>query len=495
MLKLYNTLHKSVQTVKLIESGHLRMYSCGPTVYSYAHIGNFRTFLTADLLYRTALALGWKVTYVSNITDVGHLTEDDIADAGGEDKMAKALKSKEGEHFANVWDLARFYTEIFEADWQSMNMLQPTVRPRATEHMRGQILAIEKLIASGFAYETEDAVYFHVPSFEGYGKLSGNQNAEDLAEGVREIVIDSNKKDPRDFALWKKDDKHLMQWFSPFGWGFPGWHLECSVMAQSYLGDTIDVHAGGEDLIFPHHECEIAQSEALTGKTFSNYWMHTRFLMVEGEKMAKSKGNFFKLKDLIAPESEGGKGIDPMVLRYALISGQYGKNLNFTFENVKASAKILSRYQDTFAKIQQQSPAPPSDGADWITPKLADNYQQVLGAMCNDLNTPEALAKALDGLKLIGAQVDKMTQIQLRAAQEWFEKIAQLLGFLRFSNPEEASSDAQLVQAQALAIELDAARAQKDFDTADALRTQIQEMGYAVKTTKDGTIVSPQLNL
>ena len=310
-LRLHDTLTREVQTVEPVayaDDGRplLRFYSCGPTVYSYAHIGNFRTFLTADLVVRTAEALGWSVRYVSNVTDVGHLTEDDLADGGGEDKMARALASKDGERFETVWDLARHYTAALEADWQSLNLREPDLRPRATEHVREQIEAARALVEAGHAYETDDGVYFHVPSFPGYGRLSGNQDAEALA-GTRDVVRDDGKRDPRDFALWKKDPGHLMQWHSPFasgpaaGWGFPGWHLECSVMAQKYLGETIDLHGGGEDLRFPHHECEIAQAEALTGRPFSRYWVHTRFLQVEGEKMAKSAGNFLTVRDLTAP--------------------------------------------------------------------------------------------------------------------------------------------------------------------------------------------------
>ena len=275
VFRLHNTLTGEVDELQLIEPGHLKFYSCGPTVYSYAHIGNFRTFLTGDLIVRTAEAIGWKVTYVSNITDVGHLTEDSFVDSQGEDKMTRALKSKEGERFNNVWELAEFYEKAFEEDWNWMNLREPKVRPRATQHMREQILAAESLIATNHAYETPSGVYFDVESFKGYGKLSGNTQ-DSLREGVRDVVQDENKRRQADFALWKKDDKHLMQWFSPYGWGFPGWHLECSVMARAYLGDTIDLHGGGEDLIFPHHECEIAQSESLTGKTFCNHWTTAR---------------------------------------------------------------------------------------------------------------------------------------------------------------------------------------------------------------------------
>ncbi|MEM0964276.1 MAG: cysteine--tRNA ligase, partial [Bacteroidota bacterium] len=242
-LRLSDSLSRRVETIEPVahaDDGRplLRFYSCGPTVYSYAHVGNFRSFLTADLVVRTAEALGWAVRYVSNVTDVGHLTEDDVADASGEDKMAKALASKEGEAFANVWDLARHYTDALHADWHALNLREPDVRPRATEHVREQIQAVETLIERGHAYETDDGVYFHVPSFADYGKLSGNTDAEGLAVGAagasRTVVQDGGKRDPRDFALWKKDAGHLMQWHSPFaegpagGWGFPGWHLECS---------------------------------------------------------------------------------------------------------------------------------------------------------------------------------------------------------------------------------------------------------------------------
>ncbi len=327
--QLHNTLTRRVEPVEpAVRDGEgrplLRFYSCGPTVYSYAHVGNFRTFITADLVVRTAGALGWGVRYVSNVTDVGHLTEDDVADAGGEDRMAKALASKEGERFANVWDLARHYTAALERDWQALNLREPDVRPRATEHVRDQIVAVEKLIEKGHAYETADGVYFHVPSFPGYGRLSGNTDADRLDTGAaaasRAVVGDEDMSVPRVFAAWLKDAGHLMQWYSPFGWGFPGWHLECSVMAQHYLGETIDLHGGGEDLRFPHHECEIAQSESLSGQPFARQWVHTRFLLVGGQKMSKRLGNFLTVRDLTRPEADGGRAdwgapMDPLALR------------------------------------------------------------------------------------------------------------------------------------------------------------------------------------
>lgn len=492
---LYNSYTRTEEEVRPIEPNHLKFYSCGPTVYSYAHIGNFRTFLTADLIVRTAQALGWEVTYVTNITDVGHLTEDDRADAGGEDKMAKALKSKEGEHFANVWDLARYYTEAFIAEWQALNLREPTVRPRATEHMREQIQAVQKLIETGHAYETPDAVYFAVTSFSNYGKLSGNVDAGQLAEAVRDIVVDGNKRDPRDFALWKKDDKHLMQWFSPWGWGFPGWHLECSVMAMQYLGETFDVHGGGEDLTFPHHECEIAQSEALTGKTFANIWAHTRFLQVEGEKMSKSKGNFYRVRDLIAPESEGGKGYDPLVLRLALLAGHYGKPFNFTFQNLKDAAKLLRRYQETLNQVKKAIETNAS-GVDFLEGRLTKNYEAILGAMQNNLNTPEALALAHAGQKMIQGAALNLNQEAAKTALKWFEKVNALLGFI-FPETAQPDENEELDPAQevanGLAVALDVARAAQDFAQADALRAELQSKGFEVMTTKEGTKVRKKI--
>lgn len=497
---IYNTLSRQEVPLKTIQENYLTFYSCGPTVYSYAHIGNFRTFLTADLLIRTARALGWRVKYATNITDVGHLTEDDQADASGEDKMAKALRSKEGEHFVNVWDLARHYTKAFLSDWKSLNLLHEDaedesfriIRPRATEHIREQLIAIEKLIESGHAYETDDAVYFSVKSFPQYGQLSGNIDAEQLGEAVREdLVIDTNKRDPRDFALWKKDDKHLMQWYSPWGWGFPGWHLECSVMAMQYLGETFDLHGGGEDLTFPHHECEIAQSEALTGKPFANAWMHTRFLQVEGEKMSKSKGNFFTVRDLVAPETEGGKGYDPLALRLALMSGHYGKPFNFTFDHLKDMTKIVRRYQELDAQLDTLLATNPEDGKDFIGERLEKNYDDILNAMCDNLNTPQAIAFAHTGQKMIQGASNGFGKLAAISAKQWLTRVNALLGFIHYETPlqTEDKADPNLEKAQQLAQEIDAARANKDYTRSDELRALITEMGFEVLNTKEGTKV------
>ncbi len=477
-----------VKALQLLEPGHLRFYSCGPTVYSYAHIGNFRTFLTADLVVRTAEMLGWKVSYVSNITDVGHLTADDVADAEGEDKMAKALHSKEGEQFANVWDLAEHYAEAFKEDWRRMNMREPQVRPKATQHMQEQIRMIEELIEKGHAYETPTGVYFSVESFDDYGKLSGNRDQDRLQRAVREVVQDDNKRHPADFALWKKDDKHLMQWYSPWGWGFPGWHLECSAMAQAYLGDTIDLHAGGEDLVFPHHECEIAQSESITGKPFSNHWMHTRFLQADGEKMAKSTGNFYTVRDLV-----DGKEINPLALRYALIAVPYGKPLNFTLQGLKDASGNIERIREAEARIDEvlgegghlEEGAPNEE-----MQRLAD---EMLDAMCSDLNTSVAIAKALEGVKQIRMR-EQFGEAEAKAGAWFLHQVNDLLGIVRAETAEAQflpdHLDEPVVNGKTITEWIAArqeARAAKDFARSDAIRDELAAAGVELRDSPEGT--------
>lgn len=515
--RLYNALTRKVEPLEPSEQTDdgarlLRFYCCGPTVYSYAHIGNFRTFLTADLIVRTAAALGWEVNYVSNVTDVGHLTEDDTADASGEDRMAKALKSKEGEQFANVWDLARHYTEALMADWQALNLREPTIRPRATEHVREQIRAVEALLENGHAYETEDGVYFHVPSFPDYGKLSGNTDIEELAVGAaaesRDVVVDVEKRDPRDFALWKKDDAHLMQWYSPFGWGFPGWHLECSVMAQKYLGETIDLHGGGEDLRFPHHECEIAQAEAITGKPFARHWSHTRFLQVEGKKMSKRDGNFLTLHDLTASVDNGGRSdwgapVDPLALRLALISGHYGKPFNFTQAALKAAAKNIRRYQDAL-RITENALNENRHGNDRLGTQLQAAYSDALEAMCDDLNTPMALAAAYQGANAITGtnHILPLSYSSAQSASLFLSRISELLGivdqprpvpvrlgFARstgvaypFSVPNEFDE-----QVDSLIDQRAEARTSKDWTRADEIRDELEDLGVDIMDSPTGT--------
>lgn len=488
--RLFNTLTGKVEPLQLGDPGHLRMYSCGPTVYAYAHIGNFRTFLTADLVVRTAKAIGLKTTYVSNITDVGHLTEDDVADSSGEDRMSKALYSGEGRRFPNVWALADYYTGELCSNWLQLNLLEPDVRPRASQHMREQILAIQKLIETGHAYETENAVYFSVSSFPDYGKLSGNVNADQLEAGVRDVVIDSEKKDPRDFALWKKDDKHLMQWYSPWGWGFPGWHLECSVMAMQYLGESFDLHAGGEDLIFPHHECEIAQAESLTNQPFAKHWIHTRFLRVEGKKMSKSEGNYLVPAQLMASPEDGGEGIDPAALRLALMSGYYRKPYNFTMKHLRDSAGIVARYRKIADRALAAADVAPN-GSDEIQRALASSYESALSAMLDDLNTPKALAAALEGVKAV-ERSKTLTSADADQILDWLSQIDSLFGFIHaeaegMESPGTSVQDELSTTVESLIEERADARSRKDWARADEIRSELDAMGVELQDSAEGT--------
>ena len=494
IFRMYNSLTRSTEAIEPAQPGHLRFYACGPTVYSYAHIGNFRSFLTADLVLRTAKAIGWKTTYVTNITDVGHLAEDDIADAEGEDRMTKALRSKEGERFANIWDLARYYTNTLLSDWQALNLREPDVRPRATDHVAQQIRDVARLLEKGHAYETAQGVYFSVTSFPEYGKLSGNVLSSHLDEGVRDVVQDPEKRDARDFALWKKDPGHLMVWHSPWGWGFPGWHIECSTMAQAYLGASFDLHTGGEDNKFPHHECEIAQAECLTGKPFARYWLHTRFLQVEGEKMAKSAGNFFTVRGLVGPESEGGHSIHPLALRLALISGQYRKPLNFTFDQLQACAKHIQRFEEAM-DLAEHGIARGASGKNHLAEPLEELYERALDAMLDDLNTPEAIAASIEGAKLIVRSGQELSGGPAQSAKIWLDKINNLLGIVRQETlheppqtPEsDATEDLFSRQVEELLRQRAEARAQRDFRRADALRDQLDEMNVEIMDTPEDT--------
>lgn len=487
VFKLYDTMSREVKPVVTQEPNHLRFYSCGPTVYSFAHIGNFRTFLTADLIVRTAEAIGWKVSYVSNVTDVGHLTEDQAQDGSGEDKMAKGLRNSEGQ-FNNVWELAEYYENALKQDWALLNLRDPMVRPKATQHMREQIMATEELIEKQNAYETPTGVYYSVESFPTYGKLSGNTQ-ENLRKAVRDVVIDENKRQQADFALWKKDDKHLMQWFSPYGWGFPGWHLECSVMARAYLGDTIDLHGGGEDLIFPHHECEIAQSEVLTGKPFCNHWVHTRFLLVNGEKMSKSSGNFYTVRDLVS------KGADPLAIRYVLISGVFSKSLNFTNQGLRDAHKILERFREA-DRLADEGIAAAKSGENAFGTDLDDLYEEALDSMLNDLNTSVALAKALEGVKLINRHDSGLNESSAESAKSFLNRVNGLLGIVRNDRPNAAEllidteSNTNAVDShriEQLLLDRAEAKRNRNFALADTIRAEIEAMGVEVQDTPDGS--------
>jgi cysteinyl-tRNA synthetase len=460
-MKLYNTLTRRLEEFTPLDPDGKRVtfYSCGPTVYDYAHIGNFRSFLNADLLRRTLELLGYQVAHVMNMTDVGHMTEDD-ADGGGEDRMEVARKrlleaKKSGTlppHAGDVdprdpYAIADFYAAAFLEDARRLGLTvageyetRPELMPRPTRFIQPMIELVEALLARGHAYVADDgAVYFDVQTFAEYGRLSGNtvDTVREAAGGRIDAAHQAHKRHPADFLLWKPDATHLMRWPSPWGEGYPGWHLECSVMAQSLLArDTngvIDIHSGGEDNIFPHHECEIAQTRCAFGsEAFARYWFHTRHLTVEGDKMSKSLGNFYTLSDLTA------RGATPAAVRLELTKTHYRSNANFTFQGLKDSQRQIDRWIRLGAALDAGTAAPDGDAP------LAGALDEFTRALSDDLN----VAGAIGALS--------------RAAGRY-------------------TIDASKIEQR------NAARAAKDWGTSDRIRDELLEMGVVLKDGPEGT--------
>jgi cysteinyl-tRNA synthetase len=453
--KIYNTYGKKLEEFKPIKEGLVTMYNCGPTVYDFVHVGNLRTFLMADFLRRSLDFFGYEVKQVKNITDVGHLTQDDI-DAG-EDKMMKAANR---EH-KTPQDIARFYEETFHEDEVKLNILPAFVFPRATEYVEEMIKMVEKLIQNGHAYEVNGSVYYEVDTFPDYGKLSGN-TIENLKIGAR-LEANPEKKKPYDFALWlKADESHLMKWQSPWGIGYPGWHIECSAMSTKNLGETIDIHTGAEDNVFPHHEDEIAQTEGATGKKFANYWIHGRHLLIDGEKMSKSKGNFYTLKDIIE------KGFDPLAFRYLCFTASFTSNLNFTWQSLEDGKNALEKLYAFVGSIQN-------------TGEIIKSYEEKFKtALAENLNTPLALSVVWEMLK------DKnFKEEDRKATLLLFDKV---LG-LDVEKNQKISEDAPEEIKQLVAMR-EEARQNKDFTTSDKIRDEIQAKGYSIEDTAEGVKIS-----
>jgi len=463
MLKLYNTLTKKKEGFKPLNKGKVSIYTCGPTVYDYIHIGNLRSFTTADVLRRYLEYSGYVVRHIKNITDVGHLTADDIAQADtGEDKIQKkALAEKKTPE-----EIAKFYTEAFHRDEDAMNILRAHYFPKATAHIPQMIKIIEALIKKGNAYEKNGNVFFDVTSFKDYGKLSGN-TLDKLKIGAR-LEEHPDKKNPWDFALWlASDPKHVLQWDSPWSRGYPGWHIECSAMATEYLGDTLDIHTGGEDNIFPHHEAEIAQSECFSGKKFVNFWVHTRHLLVEGEKMSKSKGNFYKLQDILE------KGLDPMHLRLLFLSSHYRKNLDFSWRAMEQAKANYERIAEFCSKLSKDvSVGPPR--SKWTS----EVHSRFESAMDDDLNTPLFLSILYDLIKETNKRIaeNKLSANEATEFLATFEKMNKVFG-LKF--PEKETEIPEDVKK--LADERLEARENKDFKKADELRKEIEAKGYFIE--------------
>lgn len=471
-LQFYNTLTQRLEPFAPLDGTTVRMYTCGPTVYHYVHIGNFRTFCFQDILRRTLRARGYQLDHVMNITDV----EDKIIrNAVAEGKTLKEYTSG--------------YIQAFLDDSALLRLERPERMVLATEHIAEMVAAIQALAAKSHTYESEGSTYFRIATFKDYGKLS-HMNLSGNVAGARVDVDEYEKDDARDFVLWKSQKPGEPAWETALGAGRPGWHIECSVMAMQYLGETIDLHAGGEDLVFPHHECEIAQSESLTGKPFARHWMHTRFLQVDGEKMSKSKGNWYTVRGIV-----DGQRADPLALRYALISVPYGKPNNFTMQTLRDASKNVERLRE--CRIQtHEALARRREGRDVVGAELERLYAEALDAMCEDLNTAVALAKALEGTSVIFREASSLSLASAHSAVGFLDRIGALLGVVpgasSLHRAQSTSSDPGAnglteSEVDALIAERSEAKRSRDFARADAIRKQLEEAGIELRDTPEGT--------
>jgi len=507
-IRFFNTLTGTTEVFQPVHSDCVRMYSCGPTVYDFAHIGNFRSFLFADLIRRTLEFFGHRVHHVMNITDVGHMTDDASADGGGEDKMQAAarrmtLDKKSGrvpegavQNPDDPYQIAKYFTDAFLEDARTLGVRVAFEYPdnvlQATQHIDAMLEMIGQLIQRGHAYVGPDGVvYYSVESFPAYGRLSGN-TLDRLMAGAGGRVSEqnqANKRHPADFMLWKPDSSHIMKWDSPWGAGYPGWHIECSCMARRRLGrDVIDIHTGGEDLIFPHHECEIAQTCGATGEsTFARFWMHARFLLVEGEKMSKSRGNFYTVRDVLQGRVRDEKGqptgvsVHPAVLRLELLKSHYRGNMNFTQKGLIDSAGVVRRLTEFRSRLEAASGGH-AEPVDLSHPVL----NAFAAALADDLNIAGALGAILPWAAT--------TPADPAVALGVLERVNQVLAVAPLAvSPGGAQASGEQAEIRQLCSDLDDARKRKDFAAADLIRGQIQKRGYDVKTSPAGTIAEKRL--
>ena len=456
-IKFYNTLTRKKEEFKPIDEKEIRMYSCGPTVYYFAHIGNLRAYLFMDNLRRVLKYNGYKLKHVMNITDVGHLVSD--ADEG-EDKMMKAAKREN----KDPYEIAQFYMDAFLKDIDALNVDRPEIIARATEHIDVMEEYVKKIIDNGYTYQTEDTVYFDTSKLDKYGVLS-NRKVDDQKAGAR-VKFDENKRNISDFALWiKAPENHLMKWDSFFGKSYPGWHLECSAMGYKYLGDHFDIHTGGVDHIPIHHENEIAQSKGFCGKIPANFWMHVEFLQIDGGKMSKSLNNVYTLKDL------QDKGYEPLVYRMFNYTSNYRAQINFTWEAMDAAKVALGRLRDGYLKHV--------DGTDDVSDEEIKAYEEkFLDAINDDLNMPVAMSVVWDVIK---------NPKKSRKLQNLLLKFDEVLGL----NLKDYKKEENVLpeDVQALVNERNEARANKNWAESDRIRDLLIEKGYTVKDSKEGTIV------
>ena len=462
-LKLYNTLTKQKEEFKPLEGNEVRIYSCGPTVYSFAHIGNFRAYIFMDNLRRVLQANGYTLKHVMNITDVGHLESD--ADEG-EDKMEKAAKKEN----KDPYEIAAFYTDIFFRDMGRLNIQRPEIIAKATDHIKDMIEFVKVLVEKGYVYETSRALYFDISKLDKYPVLS-NRNLDDQIAGAR-VDVDPEKKNPYDFAVWiKAPENHIMKWKSPWGLSYPGWHLECSAMGKKYLGKEFDIHTGGVDHIPTHHENEIAQSKGCTGHIPAKRWMHVEFLQVDGGKMSKSLGNTYTLDQLQE------KGIEPLAYKLFCYTAHYRTKLNFTFDSAISSQKALNRLRESYLLHLE------SEDNNVEKEKIEEYRKRFMDAVNDDLNMPLAMGivwevarneiKSKQYAKLL-IEFDKILGLDIEHSKDYLEKEEKI------ELPEEIKS---------LVEQRKQTRENKDWAESDRIRDLLKEQGYVVKDTKEGQVI------
>jgi len=467
---IYNSLSRKKEEFKPLKKNNLGLYVCGPTVYSNIHLGNCRTFISFDIIYRYFLHKGYKVRYVRNITDVGHLEDN------GEDRISKKAKVENLEPM----EVANKYTNDFRDTLKEFNLLPPNIEPVASGHIIEQIETIKKIIDKGFAYESNGSIYFNLEEFRKkhkYGKLSGRE-IDELISNTRTLTKQEDKKNPYDFALWKKaDSKHLMKWNSPWGYGFPGWHLECTTMSHKYLGEKFDIHGGGIDLKFPHHECEIAQSDALANIDSINYWIHTNMLTLNNKKMSKSTGNNILPKELISGKNKLFKnGYSPNVIRFFFLQAHYRNVLDLSESALRASEKGYNKIVEAAEKLKDLKENKSSE-SDFDVQNWIDNCYK---CMNDDFNTPKLIAELFTIIKLINRVYDKKESINsknIKILNKIFPVfINDILGLdLEISGPKNNDLLLDLI------LELrNEARVNKDYKTSDSIRDRLSKIGYDI---------------
>lgn len=478
-LVIYNSLTGQKEKFVPINENFVGLYVCGPTVYNYVHLGNCRTFISFDIVYRYLLHLGYKVRYVRNITDVGHLESD--ADEG-EDKIAKKARLEQLEPM----EIVQQYTLDFHEVLQQFNNFPPNIEPTATAHIIEQIEMTKQIIDNGYAYEVNGSVYFDVWKFSEnhpYGELSGRK-IEDLISGSRDLDGQEEKRNPLDFALWKNaSPEHIMKWPSPWGIGFPGWHLECSAMSTKYLGERFDIHGGGMDLKFPHHECEIAQGCASTGKPPVNYWMHGNMLTMNGRKMSKSTGNTVLPKEMFSGENDQlDKAYDPMVVRFFTTQAHYRSTLDFTSEALSAAEKGFERLMDAIEALHS---LPVSDASSVSVTEMIDGFY---AAMNDDFNAPILVANLFETVKFINSVKDGKATISAGDLKALTKEIKSFVFDVLGLKPAVKVTDSKLAPVMDLVLDLrQQARSNKDWATSDQIRDGLAAAGIVVKDTKEGT--------